>query len=33
MKTHLEHKFLSVRRYTPLFIWPLIILLLRMREV
>jgi hypothetical protein len=22
MKTHLEHKFLSVRRYTSLFIWP-----------
>jgi len=22
MKTHLEHKFLSVRRYMPLFIWP-----------
>jgi hypothetical protein len=22
METHLENKFLSVRRYTPLFIWP-----------
>jgi len=22
MKTHLEHKFKSVRQYTPLFIWP-----------
>ena len=22
MESHLEHKFLSVRRHTPLFIWP-----------